>query len=400
MRAVRYILLVVLFALVCPVHGQTLDQWREMMRKYQEENRIIDEFIQNTRKERQTTENELKATLVRLDNSRKIVTSLDRQIDEQNRKINRLNMTVGRLEVDQAKLRTEYAEMVRAAYKNYKLNNFLLFLFASDDFNEATKRVYFMRRYNIHREDKAAQIREVTDSLALVIAELNGERAELDKTKQTRTTEISSLRKAEKDQRVAADELKKRTSTLTAEKKAKERQIADAQNKINELVASEARKAQNETLTSAQQEYNAKLTGRFDQNQGKLPYPVRNGVVVERFGTSAGSLKNPNKGVRIAASAGSHVNCVFEGTVTTIFSHLGINNSIIVRHGNYMSVYTNLATVSVKMGDKVSLNQKLGTLPAGGDPDYHYLQFEIWRISTDKKGQPAVNLNPESWLRR
>ena len=154
----KYILPLCLTALTFVAHGQTtIEQWREVMRKYQEENRIIDDLLKNANKERQITENELKITLTRIDNSRKIVTSLDRQIEERNRRAGLMNATINRLEVDQKKLRTEYADMVRAAYNNYKLNNFLLFLFASDDFNEATKRIYFMRRYNRHREEKATK---------------------------------------------------------------------------------------------------------------------------------------------------------------------------------------------------------------------------------------------------
>lgn len=397
-NALKYIYSCVFALIAFTMQGQTLDQWREIMLRYQEENRIIDGYLKDTRKERQTTESQLRMTLVRIDNSRKIVTSLDRQILERNRRVGVLNGRIRNLESEQKKLRTEYAKMINDAYKNYKLNNFLLFLFASDDFNDATRRVYFMRRYNQHREQKAVQIKGVSDSLALLVASLGGELADLDKTKQTRTSEISTLARTEKEHRLAADELKKKERTLSSEKKAKEKLIAQAQKKIAEIIAEESRKARNENLSAGQIEYNAKLTGRFDQNQGKLPYPVSRGVIIERFGASAGNLKNPNKGVKIAASAGSQVNCVFEGTVTSVFALPGMNNGIIVRHGKYLTVYTNLTTVSVKRGDNVSLNQKLGTIPSGGDSDNHYLHFEICRMNTT--GDPATHLNPESWLHR
>ncbi len=393
--ALRYILPVLLTLFACPAAGQTIEQWREIMQKYQEENRIIDEYIRTTRKERAVTESDLKMTLTRISNSRQIVSSLDGQIAERNRRIEVINATTRRLEVDRKKLGTEYASMVRAAYNNYKLNNFLLFLFAADDFNDATRRVYFMRLYNQHRENKAVEIRSVTDSLGVVKSALDSELAELDKTKQTRNTEIASLKKTENEHRVAADELKKKESKLSTEKKAKEKQIAAAQKKIADLVAEQARKARGEVLSTEQQEYITNLTGRFDQNQGKLPYPAKKGVIIEHFGASpAGSV---NKGINIAASPGRQVDCVFEGTVVTVFPAPGVNNGIIVRHGNYMTVYLNLVSVSVKTGDKVVLNQKLGTLPAGDDPDSHYLHFEIWR--ENKTGNPTA-LNPEAWLSR
>ena len=378
--------------------GQSIKDLQIELDRLEAEKEAIDQQISSNTKERQVTETEIKLRLSKIANTQKIVSTYDQKIGALERDININNATIRRLGMDQDRLREEYAEMVRSAYKNYKLNNFLLFLFAAEDFNDATRRVDFMRLYNSYREEKAAELQSVTDSLNIQSELLNEQKIELDQAKGSRTNEIASLRSEEKKYRIAAEELRKKRSDLTQQQQEKEKQIAAAQARINELIAEEARKARGETLTEEQQEYNAVLTGRFDQNEGKLPYPVKGGVIIEKFGSSpGGNLSNPSIGVKIAANGGSQVNSVFEGTVTTVFFQPGINNGIIIRHGNYLTVYVNLTTVSVKKGDTVALNQKIGNIPDSDDPDNNYLHFEICRMSPNSD---PVHLNPEAWLHR
>ena len=182
---------------------------------------------------------------------------------------------------------------------------------------------------------------------------------------------------------------------LSSEIKQKQSQINKLQQRIQAIIAEEARKNKKQPKSAAQEEYLAKLSGRFDQNKGKLPYPVRGGVIVDRYGihphaTQKGLMVN-NKGVNIASASGSEVHAVFEGTITQIFFVQGLNNTVIIRHGNYLTTYSNLASVNVKTGDKISLNQVIGRLVSSNNDDDCVLHFEIWK--------ETENLNPELWLR-
>lgn len=392
------ILILICFALCASgAAAQTIEQLREEMRRLEREKSAITDLMSAAQKDRQATETGLKITLSKITNTRKGVAVLDQQINVLERDINSNGTTIKRMTTQQDKLKAEYAKMVRSAFKNYKQNNFLIFLFAAEDFNDATRRVDLMRRYNSYREKTANQLRQISDSLTVRKAELDGQKSELENVKTSRTNEITRLGKEEKQYRTEADALKKKQSSLSKQKKEKDNQIAAFQKKLDQLVAAEARKARGETLTQAQVEYNAVLTGRFDQNQGKLPYPVRGGVVIEKFGSAEGGLKKPAHGIKLAAKPGTQVNSAFEGTVSVVDVQRGMNAVVIVRHGNYMTLYANLASVNVKPGDKLTTNQKIGTIPAGSDADYHYLYFEIFRI--ESKGDP-VRLNPESWLHR
>lgn len=397
MRITPYILAFVL-SVCCflAASAQDIKALQEEIRRANEEIRINTELLNKTRKDQKLSENQLKIIRNRIRNRQDIVNSLEKQITLINNDISTKNSTVNTLSRTQTKLKKEYAEMLYNSYKNYKLNNFLVFLFAAKDFNDATQRVAFMRRYNRMREQKALQIDSLSKQISTQIAQLDTKRSELDKTKLARANELSTLGKDESQYSEAVNELKNKESKLSREVRAKKAMIERAQAQIQRIIAEEARKSRTTKKTVAQEQYDTELAGRFDQNMGKLPYPIRGGVVIDRFGvhphpTERGLTVN-NRGINIAGERGAEVKCVFEGVVTRIVFLPGLNNSVMVRHGNFITVYSNLSTVSVKTGEKVAINQKLGNISSADNDAEQMMHFEIWKETT--------NLNPEIWLKR
>ena len=393
-------LLLILAALFCALNlaaqNQSLDALRDEIRRAEEEIRATNELLAKTKKDKQVTQNQLKLIQNRIRNRKQIIANLEKQTQVINGDIGTKNDTVHAMQNELTQLRKEYADMVYAAYKNYKLNNFLVFLFASKDFNDATRRISYMRRYNRMRQQKAEQIKSVADSLHVQIGELENRKAELTKVRDTRTQEVSSLGKDEKQYQSSLSEINTKSGKLSSEIRKKQSQINKLQQRIQAIIAEEARKNRATPKSAAQEEYIANLSGRFDQNKGLLPYPVRGGVIVDRYGvhphaTQKGLMVN-NKGVNIASGSGAEVRAVFEGDITKIVFVQGLNNTVIIRHGNYLTTYSNLASVNVKTGDKVTLNQVIGRLSNSDDSDDCVLHFEIWK--------ETENLNPEQWLRR
>ena len=393
-------LLLILAALFCALNlaaqNQSLDALRDEIRRAEEEIRATNELLAKTKKDKQVTQNQLKLIQNRIRNRKQIIANLEKQTQVINGDIGTKNDTVHAMQNELTQLRKEYADMVYAAYKNYKLNNFLVFLFASKDFNDATRRISYMRRYNRMRQQKAEQIKSVADSLHVQIGELENRKAELTKVRDTRTQEVSSLGKDEKQYQSSLSEINTKSGKLSSEIRKKQSQINNLQQRIQAIIAEEARKNRATPKSAAQEEYIANLSGRFDQNKGLLPYPVRGGVIVDRYGvhphaTQKGLMVN-NKGVNIASGSGAEVRAVFEGDITQIVFVQGLNNTVIIRHGNYLTTYSNLASVNVKTGDKVTLNQVIGRLSNSDDSDDCVLHFEIWK--------ETENLNPEQWLRR
>ena len=393
-------LLLILAALFCALNlaaqNQSLDALRDEIRRAEEEIRATNELLAKTKKDKQVTQNQLKLIQNRIRNRKQIIANLEKQTQVINGDIGTKNDTVHAMQNELTQLRKEYADMVYAAYKNYKLNNFLVFLFASKDFNDATRRISYMRRYNRMRQQKAEQIKSVADSLHVQIGELENRKAELTKVRDTRTQEVSSLGKDEKQYQSSLSEINTKSGKLSSEIRKKQSQINKLQQRIQAIIAEEARKNRATPKSAAQEEYIANLSGRFDQNKGLLPYPVRGGVIVDRYGvhphaTQKGLMVN-NKGVNIASGSGAEVRAVFEGDITQIVFVQVLNNTVIIRHGNYLTTYSNLASVNVKTGDKVTLNQVIGRLSNSDDSDDCVLHFEIWK--------ETENLNPEQWLRR
>lgn len=395
----RYRLLLIFGMLFCALHvtaqNQSLDALREEIRKAEAEIKATNALLTKTNKDKKLTQNQLKLIQNRIRNRKQIIANLEKQTEVINGDISTKNDTVTMMQERLALLKKEYGNMVYAAYKNYKLNNFLVFLFASKDFNDATRRISYMRRYNRLRQEKAEQIKSIADSLHIQITELETKKDELNKVHENRTQEITSLGKDEKQYKNSLAQINTKAGKLSSEIKQKQSQINKLQQRIQAIIAEEARKNKKQPKSAAQVEYLAKLSGRFDQNKGKLPYPVRGGVIVDRYGihphaTQKGLMVN-NKGVNIASASGSEVHAVFEGTITQIFFVQGLNNTVIIRHGNYLTTYSNLASVNVKTGDKISLNQVIGRLVSSNNDDDCVLHFEIWK--------ETENLNPELWLR-
>lgn len=401
MRAIRLLIAVVCiagafgFAEPAP-QTPTKDELREQIRRNQEEIRITTELLEKTQKDRSASESQLKMIRTQLANRRKMLSTLEKQMAMIGQDITKKNNDVARLKKQVGKLQKDYAEMVYAAYKNYKLNNFVLFLFASDDFNAATRRMDFMRRYNRMRQQKAVSVKRLSDSLRLEVSHLDEARSELDATRRTHTAELTSLGKDESQYKKTVSQLSAEQTKLKKTVKEKQAQIDKAQKQLQEIIAAEVRRARQANISDADQLLLTELSGRFDQNRGLLPFPLKGGVVIDRFGEHAHQfvqntrVKNP--GINIAGTAGAAVNCVFDGKVAEIVSIPTYNRCIIVRHGSYLTVYANLVSVSVKKGDAVSTGQMLGRIDNSRDTDSNFLHFEIHR--------ETENLDPEEWLRR
>ena len=395
------LLLTLLFALATlSVPAQQLESLREEIRQAEEEIKMTNQLLSKTQKNQQTTDRQLNLIRNKIRNRKNIISNLEKQSGLIENNIGAKNTTIRSLEQDLNRLRQEYAAMVYDSYKNYKLNNFMLFLFASRDFNDATLRIAYMHRYNRMREQKAAEIDSVSASVGREISSLQSQKEELDKVRRSRNEELTSLDKDETQYRTSSQKLQQEAGKLNSIIKANRKRIEQMQKQIRQIIAEESRKNIAKPQTSEQREFDVKLSGQFEQNTGKLPYPVR-GVIVNNYGlhshTAIKGVVEKNQGVDIAAEPGAEVRAVFEGEVSQVLLNQWTNKVVLLRHGNYLTLYSNLASVNVKVGDRVTLNQPIGRIASSEDSNDCTLHFEVWKL--DAQNNP-VNLNPEKWLRR
>ncbi len=395
----RFLLILVLVLLAFQGRSQSdeMERLRQQIAQYEVEIKAANDLIEKSKKDQSVSENQLKIVRTQLAKRREMVATLGKQLEAIQGDISTRRSDIMQLEDRLTALKEDYAAMVRDAWKTRKTNDFLLFIFSSKDFNAAVRRSDFMRRYNRARAAKAAEIAALSQEISAQVTDLDATRAQLDETRRTQNREATTL---------AGDE-KKYTSDvrkLTDAQKNLQKQVAEkqalrkkAQSQIDELIAAEVRRSQQSTLSEADQRAFDALSGRFEDNRGRLPYPISGGVVIDRFGEHAHSLassaKINNPGVNISGADNAVVKCVFEGTVTEIVSIPGMSRCVLVRHGSYITVYANLASTSVRKGSKVAAGQTLGRIASGEEA---FLHFEIHGESNAK----TIPQNPESWLRR
>ncbi len=375
---------------------KSIDALNREIRQAEEDIRRNTALLNETRKDQASGQRELKLIESRIVSRKKVVKALEGQIGLLEEDLTQSRSSVGKLDREQEQLRGEYAGMIRESYKNYVQSNYLALLFAAKDFDDLTRRIDYMRRYNALRERTSGRIDSLSRVINVHIAEVDVKLAELDKTKAAHTTELASLASDQKQYETTLANLKAQEGKISRQIADKRAQVQRAQKEIARMVAAENKKASSakSTMSAEQLRVATELTGRFDQNKGKLPWPIRKGVIIDEYGLHAHptqkGLTVDNKGVNIAGAKGAEVYCVFEGTVANIFFYQGLNNNVMVRHGSYLTVYSNLAAVSVTVGQKVALNQSLGRLSSGNDSEEYNLHFEVWK--------EAANLNPEQWL--
>jgi septal ring factor EnvC (AmiA/AmiB activator) len=332
-----------------------------------------------------------------LNRARSTIRAKQKISDELAAETNRLSadLTAGqrdaqRLEEELKNLKNDYGKMVYAAWKSYKTSDVTLFLLSSRDFNDASRRIAFIRRYNRARERQGARIDSLGRSLQAEMEALSVKKTEVDGLRAESKKLLSSLAGERDRYEKTLKTLGGNKRKLDAEAKKEREKIAAAQREISRIMARQAQAAR-----GALSEADLALSGRFGDNKGRLPWPTgAPGLILHHFGKerSADGIVTDFKGIIIAASPGSEVRSVFEGTVTLI-SNLGqYDKCVMVRSGEYVVAYGNIAVPAVKSGDKVSLNQSLGRIGNSQNPDRHLVM--VWM----QHGNTV--LDPEEWLRR
>lgn len=385
--------------------------------------RIIENEIANTqklldqiRKNQKTSLQEIQLLRQQINNREVLITELNNELYQYEMELE-LNIKLSRdLDKKLEYMKTDYERVVYLAYKNRKMIDRLTFLLSADDFSQMYRRA---RYYAIFAESVKYQValikktqEEITTKNAEIIilkeqkqAVLEGKELEIKRLEQDRNTKTKTAEQLKKKEKALASELKdkqKRRRELDAAiKKAIEEEIKASNNKKS----SNKTKTKTTTNTTTPAKSSGSSTvieltpdeqlvsNSFINNKGKLPWPVAKGTKISDFGTAphpdVPSVMIENRGIDILVEPGTHVRAVFEGIVTGVLDMMG-SKVVMVRHGEYLSVYQNLATVNVKKGDKVSTKAVLGTVAKANGSNTYELHFEVWKNTTF--------LNPNSWL--
>lgn len=393
MKKILLTILTLLASVAMAVGQSTIESLNAEIKRAEKEIAKNEKLLNEVVKSKKSNQTEIKLLQSKINNRDKIVGNLNKQIDLISKNIGQKEGDIASMNKQIERLKKEYAKTLEVAYKNYKVGSPLLFLFSARDLNTATQRLNFMQRYNKALKTKADNIEELSRTVAAEVEALGREQASLDKTKGEHQRELATLTKERKQLSEAGKKLAANEKKISKQLKAEQAQKKKAQQALQRIIDEETRKAKRK-MTDAERRAITELNGRFDQNKGKMLLPVDGGVIIEHFGTHQHPTQKHitvvNKGVNIAAPKGADVMAIFEGQVARVMFIAGLNNCVMLRHGDYFTIYSNLATVSVKAGESVRANQKLGSLSGGDNPDDYQLHFELWYHTT--------NQDPEVWF--
>lgn len=373
--------------------GQTIEELDAQIKRAEKEIAKNEKLLKEVTANKKNNQTEVKLLQNKINKRQDVVSSLNKQIKLISNDIATKQKSITTMQSELAGLKGEYAQMVRVAYKNQLVGTPLHFIFSSEDISTATHRLGLLSRYNRALSRRAEEITTKSQEVEAEVGELSVKQADLDKTKSEQQKSISTLNKEKKELDAAGKKLAANEKKISKELKKRREEKKKAQQTLQKIIDEETRKTKRK-MSDAERRAITALNGRFDQNKGKMLMPVNGGVIIERFGKHQHPTEKHvtvvNKGVNIAAPKGSEVYAVFEGEVARVMFISGLNNCIMLRHGDYFTIYSNLATVSVKAGDRVGTNTKLGTISAGDNPDDYQLHFEVWFHT--------INQDPELWL--
>lgn len=324
------------------------------------------------------------------------IENVNTEISQLQSTIDDKNMVIVALKSDLEKIRAEYARIIYYMYKHYKSENLLMYLLSSSDFNQAFQRTKYLQQYREYRIKQARLIEAVQKTIYANILDIEKkieDKKNLLTTKERETFELTKEKEQQKD--LVAD-LQKKEKELRKQLKEKEKIAEKLNAEIEKLIRAEQEKMQSKNIYHKLTPQDKLVSDSFKSNKGKLPWPTKYGIITESFGEHnhpvLKGVKTRNNGVDISTSKNAEVTAVFNGTVTKVLTILGANFTVIVRHGNYLTVYQNLKTVDVKNGDKVSTKQKIGNLYTDENAENSILHFEVWEEMNKQ--------NPEEWLSR
>jgi len=371
------------------------DELKKKAKEVQDQINYTEKLLKQAQEEREASTNEVVILRKKIKKREQLISIFQQEVQLMEQQIEEQSSLVEAMEEDLVRLKEEYARMIYQAYKTRGRYDKLLFVFASDDFNQAYLRLKYLQQYTEYRKKQADLIRQTQQLINDKKADLITKKAEKKDKLNLENKERSTLSKEVGEERQQLAKLQ------TNEKKYK-KELEKAQQRSRDLKKA-IRKAIRDEIAAAnpspEKPGTIKLTpealalsNNFASNKGKLPWPADNGEITGRFGTRPHEFLRgitvKNDGLIITTLKGTQARAVFDGVVSSIIIIPGAGKVVMIRHGAYISIYANLKETFVTKGDKVSTKDTIGTiLTTKGKTE---IEFQLWKDTTI--------LDPSYWL--
>ncbi|MCQ2342095.1 MAG: peptidoglycan DD-metalloendopeptidase family protein [Paludibacteraceae bacterium] len=384
----KHLLAIILITLPLIAGAQTVKDLQQEQQKLQQEIKETDRMLSQTKNDKKSTQNKLNLINRDIKNRKKIISSINTEITILNRDIASLTSKRQKLQTELEDHKLEYARMVRETHYADIQHAPLLFLLSADNFQQLMRRIRYMYEFQQYRKAAVQRIQGIQTDIDIQNNLLEERKQDKNTALQVQKTEQDKLARNERQQQKMLKDLKQQESTLTAQLKKQQKKADEINRKIENMIRQQTQSKT--TLTKEQQ----LIAGGFERNKGLLPWPVEKGFISGFFGTHQHPVYEHvtinNKGIYLQTVAGAAARAVYEGEVSGILV-LGSTYAVIVQHGNYRTVYSNLKDILVKQGDKIKTKQNLGHIATDTENDNKTELF--FQIYMDRNLQ-----DPTPWL--
>jgi len=391
----RFIVICLLSVVLCPLSLFGADSVKELQnqqKKLQEEIENTNKMLKQTKKDENATMNKLQLLGQNIKTQKKLIRTLDNEIVALNREMNTLTSRRDSLQVLLEGYKADYAEMIRQTHYARIQQSPLLFLLSSDSFQQLVRRARYMQEFAHFRQEQVRRIENTQAEIDIQNDLLRANKNDKQNALSSRKREQENLKRDERKQQNMLNQLKSKEKDLSKQLKQQQKKVNELNKKIDEMIRKQAEAASKTTLTKEQQ----LIAGGFEANKGRLPWPVEKGMISGHYGKQQHPVYSQvtidNKGIYLQTVAGSKARAVYKGEVTSCFM-VANTYAVIVQHGNYRTVYSNLSKLNVKQGDVVETKQTIGTIFTDPEQDQKTeLYFQIYK--------DRDILNPELWIAR
>lgn len=386
----RRILAALLLAFVCgTLCGQSLSQQKEKRSRLEKDISILRKQMSTNASQSEQALSSISLIQAQQKTRSKLLKETDNLISSYDRQISQIQADVNSKQAILDTLEAHYSRLVMGAYKNRDIKLWFMYILASENVSQAFRRFGYFKNLSSQISAQAKRVEAAQLELNAKKAELLSAKQEARQVRNERARELSQLKADEAQQKKIVDKLKKDNKAYQAALRSKQAEVKALDKVIAKMIA-DATKESKGTAKKPAKPVDYTLDKKFENNKGKLPWPV-DGPVTEHFGKYRNNelkITLNNNGINIACEADSPVRCVFDGVVSNVMLAPGYGQSILVQHGTFYTIYCKVKNATVRQGDKVSTGQILGEVATiMGKTQLNFLVFQ---------GQ---YLNPELWLR-
>ncbi len=388
-RLIKYILIILVF-LPSILFAQSTERNKleKERKKLEKEIKYIHGLLSENSGNKTATISELKTIEKKIYKRERLIKTIVKEIKLLDKQILQKKEIIHALQIDINSIKKEYAAMIVKAYQYQNDYNKLLFIFSAESFNDLYTRIKYMEKYTEYRKQQADLILKTQEDIKKRILALNEKRKEKRKLLEGQALNKKSLKYEVNKKNTLLTSLKKKESSLKKQLNKKKERNKKLKKAIKSII---------EKALLAKRNINFKLSADFKKNKGKLPWPVEKGIIIGKYGRQQHPVYNiftNNNGVDIKTTKGSKVRAIFNGKVSNIIFSPSFQNAVLINHGEYFTVYSNLSEVFVKKGQELKTKDFIGLVYTDAEKGKTEAHLEIWLGSNNE----TSTMNPEHWL--